>query len=474
MQKFKAIPAVGRNEERLNGCAFILGGGETSAGHLKYAELSGLCASPNRFNHYEGKPVSDTNGSAKRAIVVVIDGCGIGAAPDAADFGDSSDCNTLGNVAREMGGLKLPNMGSLGLGNITSLAGISQVATPRGFFGKMQEASNGKDTQTGHWEMMGIVSETAFPLYPNGFPDDVINRFIEQTGCKGILCNKPASGTQILDELGEEHRRTGFPIVYTSGDSVFQIATNTEVTPLPTLYKWCEIAREILQGEHRVGRVIARPFRGGPGNYERLGGDRHDYAVPPPSKTLMDQLVGAGKGVFGIGKIEDIFVGNGLTHAKHTGINREGLELTLKAIANELDYKTVKMANAESVDPQFIFTNLVDTDSLFGHRRNAQGYAGALVEIDEWLGKIMKSMSANDLLIISSDHGNDPTAPGTDHTREFVPLLAYSPGIASGAQFNAGTRQGFADIAASISDWLGTKWQGPGVSFLSTTPTAAA
>ncbi len=409
-----------------------------------------------------------TNGNGtKRAIVVVIDGCGVGAAPDAAAFGDSNTCNTMGNLAREVGGLKLPNLSSLGLGNITSIPGVAPTSSALGYYGKLQEASNGKDTQTGHWEMMGIVSQQAFPLYPNGFPGDVIQRFIDETGCKGILCNKPASGTEILEELGEEHRRTGYPIVYTSGDSVFQIATNTEVTPLPTLYKWCEIARTILQGEHRVGRVIARPFKGSKGNYTRLGGDRHDYSVPPPGPTLMDSLVRAGKGVFGIGKIEDIFVGHGLTHAKHTGINQEGLELTLKAIANDVDYSKIRLHGSDTKDVQFVFTNLVDTDSLFGHRRNAQGYAGALVEIDQWLGKIMKTMTADDLLIISSDHGNDPTAPGTDHTREYVPLLAYSPGIKIGGSADAGTRQGFYDIAASVSDWLSLPWQGPGLSFVS-------
>lgn len=398
---------------------------------------------------------------------MVIDGCGIGAAPDVERFGDPTTCNTLGNTAREVGGLKLPNMTKLGLGNITEIAGVQKIASPAGFFGKLQEASNGKDTQTGHWEMMGIVSEQAFPLYPNGFPDDVIQRFIDESGCKGILCNKPASGTQILEELGEEHRRTGFPIVYTSGDSVFQIATNTEVTPLPTLYHWCEVARGILQGEHRVGRVIARPFKGSAGNYTRLGGDRHDYAVPPPAPTLMDRLVQAGSGVFGIGKIEDIFVGNGLTHAKHTGTNVEGLDLTLKAVANQVDYGKMKISGAAADQVQFIFTNLVDTDSLFGHRRNVQGYAGALTEIDEWLGKIMSAMQTDDMLIISSDHGNDPTAPGTDHTREFVPLLAYSPAIHSSSLFNAGTRQGFSDIAATVAAWLGLGWNGPGVSILS-------
>lgn len=415
------------------------------------------------------------DGALKRAIVVVIDGCGVGAAPDAAQFGDSDNCNTMANTAREVGGLQLPNMARLGLGNINPIAGVPKNPQALGYYGKLQEASNGKDTQTGHWEMMGIVSQQAFPLYPDGFPADVIQRFIDETGCKGILCNKPASGTDVLNELGEEHRRTGFPIVYTSGDSVFQIATDTAVTPLPTLYRWCETARKILQGEHRVGRVIARPFKVENGEYVRLGGDRHDYSVPPPAPTLMDALVQSGGGVFGIGKIEDIFVGHGLTHAKHTGINREGLELTLQAIANQVDYNKMKIAGASSEDVQFIFTNLVDTDSLFGHRRNARGYAGALVEIDDWLGRIMTSMTSEDLLIISSDHGNDPTAPGTDHTREFVPLLAYSPGVqASADTFNAGTRQGFVDIAASIASWLDLPWQGLGSSFLTAKATTPA
>lgn len=410
----------------------------------------------------------------KRAIVMVIDGCGVGAAPDAAKFGDLDTCNTMANTAREVGGLKLGNMTKLGLGNIVNIDGVPKNAQALGYYGKLQEASNGKDTQTGHWEMMGIVSQTAFPLYPNGFPDDVIQRFINETGCKGILCNKPASGTDILEELGEEHRRTGFPICYTSGDSVFQIATDTAVTPLPTLYRWCEIAREILQGPHRVGRVIARPFKVENGEYKRLGGDRHDYAVPPPAATLLDALVGSGMGVFGIGKIEDIFVGQGLTHAKHTGINLEGLELTLQAVAKEVEYGKMRVKGTEADDVQFIFTNLVDTDSLFGHRRNVRGYAGALVEIDEWLGRIMNCMTPEDLLIISSDHGNDPTAPGTDHTREFVPLLAYSPGMPAGSSvFNTGTRQGFVDIAASIAGWLGLKWQGAGTSFLAAQTTTA-
>lgn len=403
----------------------------------------------------------------RRAFVVVIDGCGIGAAPDAAEFGDNTTCNTLANTARETGGLKLPNMAKLGLGNICPIHGVEKVEKTIGMFGKLQECSNGKDTQTGHWEMMGVVNETAFPYYPNGFPDDVIHRFVDETGCKGVLCNKPASGTAVLDELAEEHQRTGFPIVYTSGDSVFQIATHIDTVPLQTLYKWCEIARKQLQGKHRVGRVIARPFTGTPGNWKRVSADRRDYAVPPPSATLLDGMKENGIGVFGVGKIEDIFTGQGLTHAKHTGSNREGLELTMQSIINDVDYDKIRIAKEKPEHVQFIFTNLVDTDSLYGHRRDAKGYKAALTEIDEWLGKLLGSMTNDDLLIISSDHGNDPTAPGTDHTREFVPVLAYSPSLTHAADMNVGIRDGFTDVAASVADWIGMKWDGPGVSFVS-------
>lgn len=434
------------------------------------ASWVGGCSSLLGGNVSTGKP--NANGR-RRAFVVVIDGCGIGAAPDAHEFGDQNTCNTLANTARETGGLKLPNMARMGLGNIAPIAGVDTVQQSIGMFGKLQECSNGKDTQTGHWEMMGVVNEIAFPYYPNGFPDDVIQRFVDETGCGGVLCNKPASGTTVLDELAEEHQRTGFPIVYTSGDSVFQIATHEKTTPLETLYKWCEIARKQLQGKHRVGRVIARPFTGTRGNWKRMSGDRRDYAVPPPSATLLDGLTEQGIGVFGIGKIEDIFTGQGLTHAKHTGSNREGLELTLQSITNEIDYDKIRIAREKPEHVQFIFTNLVDTDSLFGHRRNAKGYNAALTEIDEWLGKILTSMTEDDLLVISSDHGNDPTAPGTDHTREFVPLLAYSPGLTKGAEMNVGIRDGFTDIAASVADWLGSKWDGPGQSFVSGVRAAA-
>jgi phosphopentomutase len=407
--------------------------------------------------------------SKRRAVVMVIDGCGIGAAPDFADYGDLANCNSLANTASYVGGLTLPNMAKLGLGNICDIQGVAKTKQNMGFYGKLQEASHGKDTQTGHWEMMGIVSDTAFPLYPNGFPQDVIDSFIKETGCGGILCNKPASGTTILEQLGEEHQKSGLPIVYTSGDSVFQIACHVDTVPLATLYKWCEIARRILDGPHRVGRVIARPFNGTPGNYKRISADRHDYAVPPPRDTFLDYALNSGLGVFGVGKIEDIFVGNGLSHAKHTGTNEEGLQLTLRAIEDELDMSKIEVGKNQPDRMGLIFTNLVDTDSLYGHRRDAKGYGKALVEIDLWLGKIMSTMRPDDLLIISSDHGNDPTAPGTDHTREYVPLLAYSPSLIEGTQasgFDIGVRDGFADIAGTLSSWLGLDWKGGGSTFL--------
>lgn len=407
-------------------------------------------------------------GQKRRTIILVIDGCGIGAAPDAEDFGDGADCNTLANTARTVNGLQLPNLARLGLGNIHPIQGVKPADKPVGFYGKLKERSNGKDTQTGHWEMMGLISKTAFPMFPDGFPDSLVQDFIAKTGCKQILCNKPASGTKVLEDLGEEHQKTGFPIVYTSGDSVFQLACHTETIPLSTQYKWCEIAREILDGPYRVGRVIARPFAGEPGSYYRLGGDRRDYAVPPPEPTFLDQATAAGLGVLGIGKIEDIFAKQGVTHAKHTGLNREGLELTLAAVRGQLELAPLKVLSGAPDAVQIIFTNLVDTDMVFGHRRNVQGYAGALVEIDEWLGRIMDAMTEDDVLVISSDHGNDPTAPGTDHTREFVPLLTYSPAFGANDSLDRqlGIREGFVDIAASLAAWFGLEWHGPGVSFI--------
>jgi phosphopentomutase len=411
-----------------------------------------------------------SNGINSRAIVMVVDGCGVGAAPDASDFGDSDLCNTLANVGRHCGPLKLPNFARMGLGNVTEINGVPTTDSASGFYGKLREMSNGKDTQTGHWEMMGVVSSRAFPTYPQGFPPEIIDRFIAETGCGGILCNKPASGTDILNQLAPEHMRTGYPIVYTSADSVFQIACHVERISLQTLYRWCEIARSILQGPHRVGRVIARPFTGSPGAYQRLQGERRDYAVPPPAETFLDQLKQQRLGVFGIGKIEDIFVGQGITHAKHTGTNREGLELTLQAVKRTVPLSGLKLDPNAPDDARMIFTNLVDTDSMYGHRRDVAGYARSLTEIDDYLGRIVGAMSKQDLLIISSDHGNDPTMPGTDHTREYVPLLVYSPKLADGSgsksklSHDLGTRNGFADIAATIAGWLNVSWRGPGVS----------
>ncbi len=410
----------------------------------------------------------DRGKGSRRALILVIDGCGVGAAPDADRFGDRSDCNSLGNTAGRVGGLQLPNLARLGLGNIDSFAGVEPVADPSGFYGKLQESSLGKDTQTGHWEMMGLVNQTVFPLYPNGFPPEIIQQFIDETGCKGVLANKPASGTEILVDLGKEHQKTGYPIVYTSGDSVFQIACHTQTTPLATLYRWCEIARQILQGLHRVGRVIARPFAGSPGEYYRLNAQRRDYAVPPHGPTLLDACVAEGLGVLGIGKIEDIFAKQGLTHARHTANNEDGLNVTLAAMLGELDLKPLAIVDNAPQTAQVIFTNLVDTDMVYGHRRNAEGYAEALVAIDKWLPQLISSLSNEDLLVISSDHGNDPTAPGTDHTRELVPVLSYSPAFSKtpAGERKLGTRQGFMDIAATVAFWLGLEWKGPGVAFI--------
>ena len=413
--------------------------------------------------------MSETNKDSKRrAIVIVIDGCGVGASPDAHEFGDSNTCNTLGNVARESGKLIVPTMAAMGLGHLSPIPGVDSHLRTRGLYGKLEEASCGKDTQTGHWEMMGVINNQPFPMYPNGFPDEIINEFIKQTGVPGILCNKPASGTQILEELGEEHQKTGKPIVYTSGDSVFQIACHVDTIDLKRQYEICEIARKILDGPHRVGRVIARPFNGPPGNYQRLSGDRRDYAVPPPEKTLLDRMTESQQAVFGVGKIEDIFVGHGISHAVHTGSNKQGLEITLSAVNGDYPLKDHRISGEAPDDARLIFTNLVDTDSLYGHRRNVDGYAGALNEIDLWLKKIVDSLHQDDLLLITSDHGNDPTAPGTDHTREYVPLLAYSPSMKDNGK-DLGVRKGFCDVAASIADWLAVDYRGPGSSFIKET-----
>jgi phosphopentomutase len=393
----------------------------------------------------------------RRAIVIVVDGCGVGASPDFASFGDPDTCNTVSNTARAVGGLRLPNFERLGLGNINPIDGVRQVDASRAFHGKLQELSAGKDTLTGHWEMMGLVSDCGFPTYPEGFAQELLDQFMKATGVKGILGNKPYSGTKILEDLGEEHQKTGYPIVYTSGDSVWQMACHVDTIPLAKQYEWCLIARSLLNDKYKVGRVIARPFTGTPGNYKRMGFERRDFGVKPPAATFLDELLADGAGVLGIGKIEDIFAKQGLSHAQHTHSNREGLELTLAAINGKYDLSDKGIIATAPDSVRLIFTNLVDTDSLFGHRRNVEGYAGALTEIDQWLGEIIEAMRKDDLLLISSDHGNDPTAPGTDHTREYVPIIAYSKALEAIARDrrDVGTRSGFADIAASMAAWFG-------------------
>ncbi|MBD9222384.1 phosphopentomutase [bacterium] len=390
----------------------------------------------------------------KRAIIMVIDSMGIGAMPDCEEFGDIKECNTLRNVCAFNKGLDVPSLELLGLGNIQDFEGINKTATPIGQYGTLQEKSKGKDTTTGHWEIAGLISEKPFATFPQGFPKELIDKFIEETGCKGILANIPASGTAIIEQLNDEHHKTGFPIVYTSADSVFQIALDTDMIPLQTLYKWCEIARKILdEGKYNVARVIARPYKIIDGKPTRISKDRRDYSMAPFGKTVLDKVKDAGAKVIGIGKIEDIFEKAGITHAIHTGSNKEGLELTIKAIDGTLDLDKIKYpsANITDNDREIIFTNLVDTDMLFGHRNNAEGYGKAIEEIDEYLEKILPLIGEDDLLIVTADHGCDPTVPGTDHTREQVPVLYYSRGI---EPKDLGVTVGFDSIAQRVSDWL--------------------
>jgi len=405
----------------------------------------------------------------KRAVVIVIDSMGIGAMPDASKYGDLPECNTLVNVASFNKGLNLPNLEKMGLGNIDNIEGVKPNKMPTASFGKMLEVSEGKDTTTGHWEIAGLILEEPFRTYPNGFPQFLIDEFIQKTNCGGVLGNIPASGTAILETLGDEHVETGFPIVYTSADSVFQVACHVDVIPLETLHKWCEIAREMLDShssEHNVCRVIARPFEGCSGNYKRISAGRRDFSVPPQKSTILNNIVDADGSVIGIGKIEDIFVKSGVTQAIHTGTNKEGLELTLKALEHKLEgeahlitYKEIKNA-----DISLIFTNVVDTDMLFGHRNDAVGYGKAIEEIDSYLEKILPLITKDDLLIITADHGCDPTVPGTDHTREMVPVLVYNPELKG---HDLGIRETFADIAQTISEWLKVPYEGPGSSLIS-------
>ena len=388
----------------------------------------------------------------KRVICIVIDSMGIGAMPDCKDFNDIPECNTLKNVCEFNNGLNLPVMGKMGLGNIQDFKGIAKESSPIAQYGTMLEKSKGKDTTTGHWEMMGIVSERPFATFPNGFPKELMDKFIEKTGCKGILANKPASGTAIIAELNNEHHRTKFPIVYTSADSVFQIAVDTDLIPLEKLYEWCEIARKILdEGNYNVSRVIARPYKIIDGKPTRISKDRRDYSMIPP-RNVMNELKEQGCKVIGIGKIEDIFSKSGITHAIHTGSNKEGLELTLKAIKNEMDLEKIAYPDINITnDEEFIFTNLVDTDMLYGHRNDAKGYGNAIEEVDRYLVEIKKHLKEDDILIVTADHGCDPTVPGTDHTREYVPILVFGNSI---EPKNLGMIKGFDFIAQIIKKHL--------------------
>ena len=387
--------------------------------------------------------------SINRVIVIVLDSVGIGELPDAADFGDVGS-HTLGNTAVAVGGLNVPNLTQMGLGNIAILQGVNPQTAPTAVYGKMAEVSAGKDTTTGHWELMGVQLARPFPLYPNGFPPDVMDRF-EAEIRRGTLGNYPASGTVILDELGAEHMATGKPIIYTSGDSVFQIAAHEDIIPVEELYRMCHIARAILRGEHEVSRVIARPFVGQPGSFTRTA-NRHDFSVVPPQPTLLDALKEAGLMVYAVGKINDIFVGQGITDYVYTQDNNDGVDKTLAAIRDRRERG-------------LIFTNLVDFDAQFGHRNNPQGYADALAEFDQRLPEILAALAADDLLVITADHGNDPTTPSTDHSREYVPILLT--GAAVKTAVNLGVRSTFADLAATIADVLGVELTFPGQSFKS-------
>ncbi|HLJ84915.1 MAG TPA: phosphopentomutase [Candidatus Eremiobacteraceae bacterium] len=349
-----------------------------------------------------------------RAVVLVIDSGGVGAAPDVLAFGDSPNANTIGNTAKAAGGLALPTLEALGLGCITKIPGVDPVAQPSATVARLLEASAGKDTITGHWEMMGIVIRHAFPTYPNGFPADVIERFEAIAGAK-VLGNVAASGTEIIERLGREHMNTGRPIVYTSADSVFQIAAHEDIVPLETLWSWCEQARAMLVPPNRVNRVIARPFRGAPGSFERTP-NRRDYAVAPPRPSILDALERAGVPTCGLGKIQDIFCCQGIAAASRTADNAEGIARTL----DWLDHGPGGLC----------FTNLNDFDSKYGHRRDADGYAKALIALDRALPQLLNRLHVGDRLLITADHGCDPTASGTDHTREFTPLVDYRPGVA--------------------------------------------
>ncbi len=377
-------------------------------------------------------------GKIKKVVLVVLDSVGVGALPDAGKYGDEGS-NTLANTARAVGGLSLPNLTQMGLGNITDILGVPPWRSSTAAYGKMKEKSPGKDTTTGHWELAGLVLDKPFPVYPDGFPPEVIVAFQEGIG-KEVLGNTAASGTEIIEELGEQHIKTGRPIVYTSADSVFQIAAHEDITPVDELYEMCGHARKILSGEHAVGRVIARPFIGKPGSFVRTD-RRRDFSVEPPEDTLLDRLIQAGKTVVAVGKIKEIFAGKGISESVHISGNDDGIDKTLSFMRSKSD--------------GLIFTNLVDFDMLYGHRKDPEGYARALEQFDRRLPEITGKLGGGELLILTADHGCDPTTPGTDHSREYVPLLVYGDLVKKGT--NLGTRETFADLGATIAEIFGVK-----------------
>jgi len=381
----------------------------------------------------------------KRAAIIVLDGVGIGEAPDAAKYGDRGS-DTLGNVARALGGLNLPNLEALGLGNIKPIPGVKRRTDASGAWGLMRPASAGKDSTTGHWEIAGVHLARPFPTFPKGFPREVLEAFASKTG-RGVIGNVVSSGTAVIEKFAEEQRRTGAWIVYTSADSVFQIAAHEQVIPLPELYSACEMAREMLVPPYDVSRVIARPYDGAPGSYARTA-NRRDYSIQPPEETLLDTLEAAGIARAGVGKVDDLFAGRAIK-ARHTASNAEGIRLIRDWI--------------EGSESGFLFANLVDFDQLYGHRNDVAGFNRALEEFDEALPSLLSALKEEDLLFITADHGNDPTTPSTDHARENVPLLAAGRGVKPAA---VGERSTFSDLGASVAEWLEVDYRGKGESFI--------
>ena len=381
----------------------------------------------------------------KRVFLIVLDSLGIGEMPDAAAFGDK-DCNTLKRISTSPE-FCIDNLFKMGLGNIDGVNFLKKAELPSAAFARMTELSAGKDTTIGHWEIAGVVSDSPMPTYPDGFPNEILDEFSKKTG-RGVLCNKPYSGTKVIADYGEEHIKTGDLIVYTSADSVFQIAAHEDIVPPEALYEYCRIAREILVGYHAVGRVIARPFVGNYPDFTRTS-NRHDFSVEPPKETLLDAIKSANKTVYAVGKIFDIFAGKGVTQKVFTTSNLDGIEKTLKALDTDFD--------------GLCFINLVDFDMLYGHRQDINGYAKALTEFDRYLPEITTKMRDDDILVITADHGCDPGDNSTDHTREYTPLIVYGKSV---KPINLGTRKTFADIAATVADYLDVDFKCDGESFL--------